>query len=62
MAHPVQIAAFKRMTPARKLELAAMLWREAKALKAAGLRAQYPELSEEEIGERVREIFLHAGS
>ncbi|MGM0576096.1 MAG: hypothetical protein ACQEXJ_10245 [Myxococcota bacterium] len=58
--HPKQLEALKRMTPARKLELAAQLREEAWALKAAALRARYPEWPEERVHDEVRELFLHA--
>ena len=58
--HPEQIEAFRRMTPARKLELAVRLWFEAKELKAAALRLRHPDWSETQVHDAVREIFLHA--
>jgi hypothetical protein len=58
--HPAQVAAFRRMTPAEKLEIALQLRQAAWELKAAGLRTQHPEWSEEQVQESVREIFLYA--
>jgi hypothetical protein len=58
--HPAQIEAFRRMTPAQKLALAAQLWFEARELKAAALRARHPEWTEDEVQRKVRDVFLHA--
>ena len=48
------------MTPAQKLALAARLRREAWDLKAAALRQRHPEWTEEQIQQKVRDVFLHA--
>ena len=45
MLHPAQIEAYRRMTPAQKLEIAFQLWRAARALKAASLRSEHPDWS-----------------
>lgn len=58
--HPKQIEAFRRMNPARKLELAARIWFEARELKAAAFGARHPDWSEAQIRDAVREVFLHA--
>jgi len=58
--HPAQIAAYRRMTPAQKLALANDLYWQARALKAAWLRARHPSWTEDAIDARVREIFLLA--
>ena len=51
---------YKNMTPLQKWEevyrLRVMAWE----LKSAGLKAKYPEWSEEEIRREVRRIFLYA--
>jgi len=62
MLHPEQKRIYRNMTPEQKLRIAADLYRSARELKAAGLRARYPKWSEKEIEERVREIFLYAGT
>jgi hypothetical protein len=46
----------RRMTPDRKLAVMTSLIRQAFELKAAWLRARSPELSEEEIEARAREL------
>jgi hypothetical protein len=47
-----------RMTPAQKLQAATRLYWSARALKAAGLRADHPSWSERQITTAVREAFL----
>jgi hypothetical protein len=59
-AQEVQREIFRKMSPARKVELAFELYDTAKKLKAVGLRAQHPDWSEEQIADKVREIFLYA--
>ncbi|TET62439.1 MAG: hypothetical protein E3J47_03585 [Candidatus Stahlbacteria bacterium] len=58
--HPEQKRIFQAMKPEKKLRVAQMLYYSARELKAAGLRAQNPNWSEEMIKDRVREIFLYA--
>ncbi len=48
------------MTPAQKLDVSLKLYHSAKALKTAALKQQHPEWSEEEIKNKVNEIFLYA--
>ena len=51
---------FQLMTPDQKLKIALSLYYSARQLKAAGLRAQNPDWSEEKVQNRLREIFLYA--
>jgi len=51
---------FQSMTPDQKLKIALSLYYSARQLKAAGLRAQNPDWSEEKVQNRLREIFLYA--
>jgi hypothetical protein len=48
------------MSPTQKLRAAERLYYSARQLKAAALRAQHPDWSEEAIRRAVREIFLYA--
>lgn len=48
------------MSPAEKLRAAERLYHSARQLKAAGLRAQHPDWTDEAILEAVRKIFLYA--
>ena len=51
---------FKSMEPEQKLQIALSLYYSAKELKAAGLRVQNPDWSEEKILNKLRAIFLYA--
>lgn len=48
----------RKMTPEAKLAVAHQLREAAWELTAAGIRMRHPELSEEAVQARVREIFL----
>jgi hypothetical protein len=62
MLHPAQIESYRRMTPVQKLEIAVQLWRAARALKAATLRAEHPDWSEDRVQAKVKEVFARARS
>jgi hypothetical protein len=57
---PEYIATLRRMTGAQKVRAAFGLYWTARKIKAAGLRAQHPDWTEEQIQQRVKEIFMHA--
>lgn len=57
-AEQLQNELIRRMTPARRLEIAQELYRTAWQLKEAGLRRQYPDWSEEEIHAKCRRVFV----
>ena len=57
MTATTQQALIRAMTPYRRLEIAQELYQTAWAIKAAGLRTQFPEVNEIEIHEGVRRIF-----
>ncbi len=57
---PEQIAAYRRMAPARRLALAEQLYWGARKMKAAGLRYQHPDWAEEQVKAEVSRIFTHA--
>ena len=59
--HPEQKRILKSMTPAEKLKAAMDLYHSARELKAAGLRHQHPNWTEDRVQEKVREIFSRAG-
>lgn len=48
------------LTPEQKLAQSISLYWTARELKKAGLKMVYPELSNEEIEKKVRDIFLYA--
>ena len=60
MLHPEQKKIYQSMTPEQKLRVASGLYHFARELKATGLRVQHPDWSQEEIEDKVREIFLYA--
>jgi hypothetical protein len=51
-----EIAALRRMTPAQKLAVMGSLIRQAYELKAAGIRAGQPHLSDDEVRSRARAL------
>ena len=55
-----QIEIFRAMTGEQRLRLAEQLYWSARKLKLAGLRAQHPDWTEEQLNAEVRRIFLHA--
>lgn len=59
-ASPEQIAALRAIPGEERLKLAERLYWSARKMKAAGVRAQHPDWTEEQINEEVRQIFLHA--
>ena len=58
--HPEQRRILRSMTPEKKIEIALRLYHSAREMKAAGLRMQNPDWTEEKIQTKVREIFLYA--
>jgi len=52
----------KKFTPEQKLMLSLRLYYSARELKAAALKTFNPELSNKEIEEMVKKIFLYARS
>ena len=50
------------MSPAQKLRAAERLYLSARQLKAAALRAEHPDWTDEAIRQAVRTIFLYARS
>jgi hypothetical protein len=59
---PEYIATLRRMSGAEKLRTAFQLYWGARKLKASRLRQQYPGWSEEQVQQRVKEIFMHAAT
>jgi hypothetical protein len=60
--HPEQKRSYQKMTPEQKLKLLNNIQVSARKLKAAGLREQHPDWTEEEIRQKIRKIFLYARS
>ena len=59
---PDELRILRALSPAQKLAAAERLYWSARELKAAALRAQHSDWSEDEIRHKVREIFLLARS
>jgi hypothetical protein len=57
---PEYIATLRQMSGAQKLRTAFQLYWGARRLKASRLRQQHPDWSEEQVQQRVKEIFMHA--
>jgi hypothetical protein len=57
---PEERRILQAMSPAQKLRAAEQLYYSARQLKAAALRAQHPDWTDETIRQAVREIFLYA--
>ena len=60
--HRVQIEGFKRMSPARKLQMVADLYETGIQLRVAGLRAAHPDWPAERLEFEARRSLLHAGT
>jgi len=59
---PKQIEILRQMPGERRLRVAEQLYWTARKVKAAGVRSQHPDWSDEEVKAEVRRIFLHARS
>jgi hypothetical protein len=55
-----QFAILRAMPGERRLKLAEGLYWSARKLKAAGVRSQHPDWSEEKVKAEVNRLFLHA--
>ena len=59
---PEYIAMLRQLSGQQKLRTAFAMYWSARALKAAGLRSQFPLWSEQQLQQKVKEIFLHAST
>jgi hypothetical protein len=59
-ATPEQLVIFRQMTPERRLSLAEQLYWSARELKAAWLRSQHADWTEQKIEGEVRRLFTNA--
>jgi len=57
-AQQVQEELIRAMTPGRRLEVARELYETAWQLKAAGLRREHPDWSENDVLAKLRRVFL----
>ena len=60
--HPEQIRALRQMPLERRAELALGFIRSMRRFKAAALRAQHPDWSEQQLRAELRRLTLHARS
>ena len=58
----IQREIFRKMTAEQKLELSMRLYWSARQLKASCLRRQHPDWTEEQLQQKVTEIFRNARS
>ena len=56
---PALISIFRRQTPAQKLALLDAMWRSARTLVAAGVRAQHPDWSGASLAQEVAARMSH---
>ena len=54
----VQLASFRRMTPAQRLALASEMSEEVRALAEAGIRQRHPAYSQSEVRAALAEMIL----
>lgn len=57
---PEYLESLRHMTGEQKLRTAMALYWSARKLKAARIREQHPTWTEEQVQQRVKEIFTHA--
>jgi hypothetical protein len=60
--HPEQVKVLRKMSLERRAEIALGLIRSMRRLKAAALRSQHADWSEEQIMETLRRLVLHGRS
>lgn len=60
--NPVQVAGFRRMTPAQKIQMVADLYEAGIRLRMAGLRMTHPDWPEERLDFEARRSLLYAGT
>jgi hypothetical protein len=59
-ASPEQIEIFRRMAPEQRWHAAYRLYWTVRRQKAAFLRSQHPDWTDDKVEDQVRSIFLHA--
>jgi hypothetical protein len=60
--HPEQVKALRKMTLERRAELTLGFIRSMSRFKAAALRSQHPEWSDQQVTEALRQSTLHGRS
>lgn len=59
---PEYVATLRRLSGEQKWRTAFRLYWSARRLKAAAIREQHPDWTEEQVRGRVKEIFLHGAA
>jgi hypothetical protein len=57
--HPVQIAGYRKMTPAEKIDRIAAFWKGAQAMMAGGIRHRHPDWTDEQVAAELRRRMLY---
>lgn len=60
--HPEQVKALRKMTPSQRLETGLAFMEEMRQLKAAALRTQHPDWTEEQVAQALREFVSHGAA
>ena len=60
--HPEQIKALRKMTPAQRLQLSLRFIEQMRELRAAMLRAEHPDWTDEKIERALRDFISNARS
>jgi hypothetical protein len=60
--HPEQIKALRKMSLAQRLETGLAFMEEMRQLKAAALRVQHPDWTEEQVTRALREFVMHGAA
>ena len=60
--HPLQVAHYRRMTVAEKLDALAQMYRMGRSLAEAGVRMRHPDWDDETVERQVREQMLYGAS
>lgn len=60
--HPLQVAHYRRMTVAQKLDALAQMYQLGRGLAAAGVRMRHPDWDDEAVERQVREQMLYGVS
>ena len=57
-AHRAQLAAYRRMHPSQRVELAVQMSEEARNITESGIRARWPQFSPEDVRKRLLRTLL----
>jgi hypothetical protein len=60
--HPLQVAKYRQMSPAEKLDALAEMYRLGRSLLATGIRMRHPDWDEAAVERDVRERMLYGVS